>query len=86
MTTNQFQTLLSCSSCGCEPTLEDHRLVWIVRCQCGAVAVGERAPEPCGDGVSSDEVQDQQAETMANQTDWAYYKQSAILAWNNRTT
>lgn len=77
--------LLPCPFCNSEATLENHRLIWCVRCsKCSACVLGERAPEPHGDGESSDEVQDAQAQKMSEATDWAHYEKTAIDAWNNR--
>lgn len=78
--------LLPCPFCGSAASLEDHRLVWCVRCtKCSACVLGDRAPEPHGDGVSSDEVQDAQAAAMSENTDWAAYEKSAVDAWNLRS-
>ena len=41
-------TLLPCPFCGSHPILEDSRTIWIVRCQCNACVLGERALEPDG--------------------------------------
>lgn len=75
--------LLTCPKCRSIPVLEDHRLVWVVRCGCGSCIFGERATEPHGDGVSSDEAQDEQARIMSENTDWDHYRNSAVVAWNN---
>lgn len=78
--------LLPCPFCGSPASLEDHRLVWCVRCtKCSACVLGDRAPEPHGDGVSSDEVQDAQAAAMSERTDWAAYEKSAVDTWNLRS-
>ena len=64
--------LKSCPFCGATAKLEDHRLIWCVRCvTCSACVLGERAPEP-------------QSDEAANSTDWDHYKQTAIDAWNLR--
>lgn len=77
--------LLPCPFCGSAASLEDHRLVWCVRCtKCSACVLGDRAPEPHGDGVSSDEVQDAQAAAMSESNDWGAYQKSAVDAWNAR--
>lgn len=63
--------LEKCPFCNGDPTVEDHRLVWTVRCECGCCILGLRAPEP-------------QSEEEANATDWDHYRQTAIDAWNTR--
>ena len=77
--------LLPCPFCGSPAILEDHRLIWSVRCtKCSACVLGDRAPEPHGDGVSSDEAQDAQAAAMSESTDLGAYQKSAVDAWNAR--
>jgi hypothetical protein len=64
--------LKPCPFCRGVAKLEDHRLLWAVRCEsCTACVLGERAPEP-------------QTAAEAEATDWTRYKQTAIDAWNNR--
>lgn len=42
--------LAPCPFCGGTPVLEDHRLMWAVRCSdCSACVLGDRAPEPEGE-------------------------------------
>lgn len=67
----QRPNLELCPFCDSAPELEDHRLVWAVRCECGCCILGLRAPEP-------------QSKEEANATDWNYYRQTAIDAWNTR--
>jgi len=63
--------LKPCPFCGKAATLEDHRLIWIVRCSsCSASVLGERAPEP--DRDFPDEY-------------WEQFRQSAVKRWNTRT-
>lgn len=76
--------LSPCPFCAGAPVLEDHRLLWAVRCQCGASMLGERAPEPHGNGESSDAIQDAQALAMVEATDWEHYRLTAVNAWNKR--
>lgn len=61
--------LLPCPFCGDKPLLEDHRLIWVAACGCGASMLGERAPEPDG---SEDEAH------------WVRFRQSTINRWNAR--
>lgn len=77
--------LKPCPFCAAAAKLMDHRLSWSVHCtSCTACVLGERAPEPHGDGESDDATQDAQAREMAANTDWDYYKQTAVTAWNRR--
>ncbi|MGE6445032.1 Lar family restriction alleviation protein [Pseudomonas bubulae] len=77
--------LKACPFCGSSAKLEDHRLIWAVRCTaCPASVIGDRAPEPHGDGESSDEVQDAQAQKMSGETDWAHYEKTAVDARNRQ--
>jgi len=63
-------TLLPCPFCGSRANLEDHRLLWFVRCSsCSACVFGDRAPEP------EEELPDSY---------WQPFRQSAINAWNRR--
>lgn len=69
--TNQV-TLKPCPFCKGVAKLEDHRLVWCVRCvSCTATVLGTRIPEP-------------QSLAEAEAIDWANCKQSAIDVWNRR--
>ena len=62
--------LKPCPFCGSSATLEDNRLVWFVRCDgCGAVVMGDRAPEP---------------EVEMPGEYWDPFRQSAIDHWNRR--
>lgn len=64
--------LKPCPFCRGVAKLEDHRLLWAVRCEtCTACVLGKRAPEP-------------QSNEEAEATDWAHYRQTAIDAWNSR--
>jgi len=63
--------LLRCPFCGAKPELEDHRTIWVVQCSCGVCMLGERAPEPEEDQPS---------------TYWDHFEQTAIDAWNQRTS
>jgi hypothetical protein len=64
------EALKPCPFCGnADPTLEDHRLLWVVTCACGASVLGERAEEPTG------------AETTEF---WQAIKHSAVERWNKR--
>lgn len=62
--------LLPCPFCGGTPILEDHRLVWAVKCDCTACVIGDRAPEP---------------DSEMDSAYWAAFKQSAVDKWNRRT-
>lgn len=55
--------------CGSDPSLEDHRLRWMVACDsCGALIMGDRAPEPDEDMPDSY---------------WESFEQSAVDKWNS---
>jgi len=62
-------TLKRCPFCGCAPELEDGRTIWVVRCQCGACVLGERASEP---------------NIPLPTAYWQRFKQTAVDAWNKR--
>ena len=62
--------LKSCPFCGGAARLEDHRLLWCVRCSnCEATIVGERAEEP---------------EHRLPESYYEKFKQSAVSKWNER--
>lgn len=64
------EKLASCPFYGSNAKLEDHRLIWAVRCSgCSASVLGERAPEP--DRISPAEY-------------WEKFRQTAITRWNSR--
>ena len=66
----RMNNLLPCPFCGNKnPEIEDHRTIWVVRCDCGVCMLGQRAPEP--DGSEPDEY-------------WDGIRQTAIDAWNRR--
>jgi hypothetical protein len=64
-------SLKPCPFCGATPELEDCRTMWVVRCACGACVLGERAPEP---------------EREMGREYWKRFEQSAIDAWNRRSS
>ena len=67
MSTDQLKP---CPFCGSAATLEDDRLLWVVRCTgCGTCVLGERAEEPEHDLPASY---------------WEPFRQSAIDRWNRR--
>jgi len=62
--------LKPCPFCGGIATLEDERLLWVVRCTgCGACVLGVRAEEP---------------EKQLSASYWEMIRQSAIDRWNRR--
>ena len=64
------EQLEPCPFCGSAATLEDDRLLWVVRCTgCGTCVLGERAEEP-------------EHELPASY--WEPFRQSAIDRWNRR--
>ena len=64
-------TILPCPFCGSEASLEDKRLLWVVRCSgCGACVLGDRAPEP---------------EQELPESYWEPLRQSAVDCWNQRS-
>lgn len=71
-TTMTTPALLPCPFCGSEASLEDERLLWVVRCSgCGACVLGDRAPEP---------------EQELPESYWEPLRQSAVDRWNCRST
>ncbi len=64
--------LKPCPFCGGEAKLEDHRLIWVVKCNgCEVAMLGERAPE----------IGDDEDEYL---TDFDFIKGTAVTAWNKR--
>jgi len=63
------EQLRPCPFCSGIPELEDCRTIWVVRCDCGACVLGERAPEPQGPEPASH---------------WERIRKTAIDAWNTR--